>query len=199
MENVMSFKFGNRTEMMTFLKGLKAKDHFRIAKDHGFKPSNKEEANLLTDYLVQGANNGLTGDALVQYAKDRAARLIAIMPHLAGSNDLPDTDVIVGGDATESVAESTEAVTVASQETNQEAPEAPAVTATKPAKAKAAPKSPRKVSKVKHPDGTIVPRPDRGGFEGWYAGKAEAFRPTVEKVQQFFTKKYPDVVTVVVE
>mgnify|MGYP003347023377 CR=1 FL=1 len=44
--------------------------------------------------------------------------------------------------------------------------------------------------KVKHPDFTIVARPDRGGFEGWYGGRAEAFRPTVEKVQAFFQKKY---------
>jgi len=60
----------------------------------------------------------------------------------------------------------------------------------------AAPKAPR-VAKTKYPDGTIVARPDRGGFEGWYAGKAEAFRPTVEKVASFFAKKYPEVKTVV--
>ena len=61
------------------------------------------------------------------------------------------------------------------------------------------PKRARKVSKTKYLDGSIVARPDRGGFEGWYAGKAEAFRPTVEKVASFFAKKYPDVVTMVVE
>ena len=44
--------------------------------------------------------------------------------------------------------------------------------------------------KVKYKDFTIVARPDRGGFEGWYGGRAEAFRPTVEKVQAFFQKKY---------
>ena len=47
-----------------------------------------------------------------------------------------------------------------------------------------------KTVKVKHPDFTIVARPDRGGFEGWYGGKAEAFRDTVEKVHTFFQKKY---------
>mgnify|MGYP006283894031 CR=1 FL=1 len=193
MENVSNFKFDTRTDMMAFLKGLKPKDHFRIAKDHGLKPSTKEEANLLTDYLVQGANNGLTGDALIQYAKDRAARLVAIMPHLAGSNAIPATDAPVAPDARAEAdqgaveARPTEAPTVS------DAPEAP-VKATKAPTTRT-----RKVSKVKHPDGTIVPRPDRGGFEGWYAGKAEAFRPTVEKVQQFFARKYPDVTTVVVE
>jgi len=65
-----------------------------------------------------------------------------------------------------------------------------------PAPAPAAPKAPR-VAKTKYADGTIVARPDRGGFEGWYAGKAEAFRPTVEKVASFFAKKYPEVKTVV--
>jgi hypothetical protein len=47
-----------------------------------------------------------------------------------------------------------------------------------------------KTPKVKYPDFAIVYRADRQGYEGWYAGKAEAFRPTVEKVQAFFIKKY---------
>jgi hypothetical protein len=49
---------------------------------------------------------------------------------------------------------------------------------------------PAKAKKVKYPDFTIVARPDRGGYEGWYGGKAEAFRDTVEKVHTFFQKKY---------
>jgi hypothetical protein len=56
-------------------------------------------------------------------------------------------------------------------------------------KAKAKP-SVAKVTKVKFEDFTIVARPDRGGFEGWYGGRAEAFRTTKEKVEAFFTKKY---------
>jgi hypothetical protein len=59
----------------------------------------------------------------------------------------------------------------------------------KVAKAKAKP-SVAKVTKVKFEDFTIVARPDRGGFEGWYGGRAEAFRTTKEKVEAFFTKKY---------
>jgi hypothetical protein len=48
----------------------------------------------------------------------------------------------------------------------------------------------RSVAKIKYPDYSIVFRSDRNGYEGWFGGKAEAFRPTVEKVQAFFMKKY---------
>ncbi len=43
---------------------------------------------------------------------------------------------------------------------------------------------------VRHPDFTIVKREDRKGYEGWYGGKAEAFRKNIDKVQAFFKKKY---------
>jgi hypothetical protein len=43
---------------------------------------------------------------------------------------------------------------------------------------------------VRHPDFTIVKRSDRGGYEGWYGGKAEAFRKNIDKVQAYFKKKY---------
>lgn len=43
---------------------------------------------------------------------------------------------------------------------------------------------------TRYPDLTIVFRKDRNGFEGWYGGKAEAFRKTAEKVDAFFQKKY---------
>jgi hypothetical protein len=43
---------------------------------------------------------------------------------------------------------------------------------------------------VRHPDFTIVKRADRNGYEGWYGGKAEAFRKNIDKVQAFFKKKY---------
>jgi hypothetical protein len=43
---------------------------------------------------------------------------------------------------------------------------------------------------VRYPDFTIVFRKDRNGYEGWFAGKAEAFRKTAEKVDAFFQKKY---------
>ena len=47
-----------------------------------------------------------------------------------------------------------------------------------------------KKAAVRYPDFTIVFRKDRNGFEGWYGGKAEAFRKTAEKVDGFFQKKY---------
>lgn len=43
---------------------------------------------------------------------------------------------------------------------------------------------------VRYPDFTIVKRADRKGYEGWYGGKAEAFRKNIDKVQAFFKKKY---------
>ena len=47
-----------------------------------------------------------------------------------------------------------------------------------------------KKAAVRYPDFTIVFRKDRNGYEGWFAGKAEAFRKTAEKVDAFFQKKY---------
>jgi hypothetical protein len=44
--------------------------------------------------------------------------------------------------------------------------------------------------RVKYGDFEIIYREDRGGYVGWYAGKGEAFRATVEKVNEFFMKKY---------
>lgn len=68
--------------------------------------------------------------------------------------------------------------------------------AAKTAKAPKTTKASKPTGKAKYEDFTIVPRPDRGGFEGWYGGKAEAFRGTVEQVQKFFTKKYGQAGTV---
>lgn len=50
---------------------------------------------------------------------------------------------------------------------------------------------------VRFPDFTIVHRKDRNGYEGWYGGKAEAFRKTAAKVEAFFMKKYGQPGTVV--
>lgn len=181
-------KFESKTEMLEFLKGLKAKDHFRIAKGHGFVPRNHPEAWLLTDYLVQGANSGLTGEALQAYAKEKSERLVAIMPHLARDKDNMATD------AGPEPVEMQLAAMPEPTETAQAASVTPVVVAApKAAKAAKAPKA-AKAAKAprgaKHADYTIVPRPDRGGWELWYAGKAEAFRPTVEKCNAFSMKKY---------
>lgn len=187
----VQYKFENRMEMMAFLKTLKPKDHFRIAKEHGMKPANKEEANLLTDYLVQGINNGLSGETLTKYAMDRTARLVAIMPHLAAPKD----PVVV--DAMPESETKTEQNTVV-QESQNKTETVVTKAQSKPVKVNAE-KRPRTVSKVKHPDGTIVARPDRGGFEVWVNGKAEAFRPTIEKCVAFVVKKYPNIETKVLD
>lgn len=185
-------KFETKVAMLEYLKGLKAKDHFRIAKEHGFKPRNHSEAWLLTDYLVQGINSGLSGEALRAYAKEKSERLVSIMPHLGGGT----ADAVVGDPESVPAPAPVEFLLApVPAEASQEAPETPAPKAAKAAKEPKAPKAPKqpKASKprgAKHADFTIVPRPDRGGFEGWYAGRAEAFRPTVEKVSAFFVKKY---------
>lgn len=49
---------------------------------------------------------------------------------------------------------------------------------------------PKPTKRIKYEDFTIIFRADRNGYEGWYGGKAEAFRETAEKVQTFFQKKY---------
>jgi hypothetical protein len=51
--------------------------------------------------------------------------------------------------------------------------------------------------RVKYGDFEIIYREDRGGYVGWYAGKGEAFRATVEKVNEFFKKKYNQTGTLV--
>lgn len=161
-------KFETQTEMIAYVHSLTDADRIRIVAEHGIAPKNRSEASVLADYIVQGVSKGLTGAALTAYAEERTKRLIAIMPHLGRGE--PDEEPI----------------------TVEVAPVAPVA----PVAVPAAPKAPR-VAKTKYADGTIVARPDRGGFEGWYAGKAEAFRPTVEKVASFFAKKYPEVKTVV--
>lgn len=180
-------KFESKTAMLEFLKGLKPKDHYRIAKENGFRPRNHSEAWLLTDYLVQGANSGLTGEALQAYAKEKSERLVAIMPHLAR-----DPGGVVA-DAEPVPVEFQLAPIPAPTETAQDAPVTPAPKAAKAPKQPKAPKAPKasKPRGAKHADFTIVPRPDRGGWEVWVGGRAEAFRPSVEKCIAFVNKKYP--------
>jgi hypothetical protein len=155
-------KFSSPSDMIQYLKGLQPSDHFKIAKSIGIKPDNKADARLYADYIVQGVNKGFSGDALVHYAKSNVPRIQSVMPHLK-----EQPSVVVPAPVTA---------------------KAPAVKVKKPSVAKPA-KAPKK-AKLKFEDFTIVPRPDRGGYEGWYGGKAEAFRETAEKVHTFFQKKY---------
>jgi hypothetical protein len=153
-------KFTSADAMVKYLKGLTPSDHFKIAKSVGIQPKDKADAHLYADYIVQGTSKGLSGASLVQYAEANVARLQGIMPHLKEKHQVA------------SVAKPTVRKVKASK---------------KPSVAK--PAKPKTV-KVKYEDYTIVARPDRGGFEGWYGGKAEAFRTTKEKVENFFFKKY---------
>jgi hypothetical protein len=156
-------KFTSASEMVQYLKDLTPSDHFKIAKSVGIKPDNKTDARLYADYIVQGVSKGFSGDALVHYAKSNVPRLQAAMPHL---KDKPS--VVVPAPA--KVKAKTPSVV-------------------KPAKAPKVAKAPKK-AKLKYSDFTIVYRLDRGGYEGWYGGKAEAFRDSEEKVHTFFQKKY---------
>jgi len=157
-----NLKFKSADEMVKFLKGLKPSDHYRMAKAHGIKPKDHEEAHLSADYVVQGIQKGLSGEALVAYVQSNVARLQSIMPHLKAKP--------------------------------QVAPVVKPTKATKPVtkKRSVAPSTPKPATpkRIKYEDFTIVYRADRGGYEGWYGGKAEAFRETQEKVQTFFQKKY---------
>lgn len=153
-------KFTSADAMVKYLKGLTPSDHFKIAKSVGIQPKDKADAHLYADYIVQGTSKGLSGASLVQYAEANVARLQSIMPHLKEKHQVA------------SVAKPTAKKTKASK---------------KPSVAKV---TKAKTVKVKFEDFTIVARPDRGGFEGWYGGRAEAFRATKEKVEAFFTKKY---------
>lgn len=165
-------KFADNGEMLRFCKSLKPADHFKIAKSVGIKPDNKADAQLYAEYIIQGVHKGFSGDALVHYARSNVPRLQAVMPHL---KDKPS--VVVPAP----VKAKPPKIKMPKRYTDAATGKVGASVA-KPAKAK-------KV-KVKYADFTIVPRPDRGGYEGWYGGKAEAFRDTEEKVHTFFQKKY---------
>lgn len=156
-------KFTSADALVKYLKNLTASDHFKIAKSVGIQPKNKADAHLYADYIVQGTSKGLSGESLVQYAEANVARLQAIMPHLKEKHQVPSVET-----PTTKAAKAPKTLPVA----KPKVPKAP------------------KVTKLKYEDFTIVARPDRGGFEGWYGGRAEAFRPTADKVGAFFTKKY---------
>lgn len=162
--------FTSANAMVQYLKTLTPSDHFVIAKSVGIKPKDKAEAHLLADYIVQGTSKGLSGDALVQYAETNVKRLQEVMPHLKATPVVPSVENPTP-DKVKAIKYPPKKASVA-----------------KPAKVKT-PKA-TKVAKLKYEDFTIVARPDRGGYEGWYGGKAEAFRTTKEKVAAFFTKKY---------
>lgn len=175
-------KFESKMKMLEYIKSLSHEDKRVILKGYGYNPDQIDSRNrieLIADYIVQGLHIGLKPKEVKSYANNMSNELVKIMPHL-GKIDMEDNKTI-----TEVVA-------------NKVMDKLPKVTpdnvsVVKPVKApKSLPVAKSTVSKgkVKHADYTIVFRADRNGYEGWFGGKAEAFRPTVEKINSFFMKKY---------
>ena len=109
--------------------------------------------------------------------------LIQVMPHL-GKIDIEDNKLlseVIANKVMKTVPVNTDNVSVVKPKSIKEKP-----SVVKPVKSV----KKTSVAKIKYPDYSIVFRADRNGYEGWFGGKAEAFRPTVEKVQAFFMKKY---------
>jgi hypothetical protein len=165
-------KFDSLTDMMAYIRSLTVADKRKILRGYGYDVDSIDSTRkleLLADYIVQGLHRGIKGKELVSYANNMSSGVIALMPYFGKPDNAPS---VAKSDKTEVV-------------TNKTLPVA------KPAKvAKSLPVAKKTKSKVKHPDFTIVFRADRNGYEGWYGGKAEAFRDNVEKVQSFFQKKY---------
>lgn len=165
-------KFDSLTDMMAYIRSLTLADKRKILKGYGYDVDSidsNRKLELLADYIVQGLHRGITGQKLVGYANNMTSGIISMMPYFGK----PD------GSEKPSVAK----LVNTSVDTNK------TVSVAKPAKSVKSP-SVAKSAKIKHPDFTIVFRADRNGYEGWFGGKAEAFRDNVEKVHSFFQKKY---------
>jgi hypothetical protein len=163
---VKANKFKSLKAMVEFTKTLTPEDHLQIVKGFGMEADSEMLAKMTADYIVQGIHKTMKGKELAAYVKQSIAKVVAT-PEVQAALAAPSV-----AETSESVATTVESVSVA-----------------KKVKSKA-PAGLGKAPRVKHSDFMIVERKDRGGWEGWYAGKAEAFRPTVEKVNAFFQKKY---------
>lgn len=158
-------QFSNYQEMLDYAASLSHIQKRKILKAYGY---NMEEIvqqpyhkiELRADYLIFALHKGLTGQKAIQFANTKTESLVHILPHLGKETKM------------EAKAEKREQKRVN----------------TNTVKTKAIKVSGK--NKVKHPDFTIVYRADRKGFEGWHSGRAEAFRPTAEKVSAFLMKKY---------
>ena len=164
---VKANKFKSLKAMVEFTKTLTAENHLEIAKGFGMATDNPVLAKMTADYIVQGIHKTMKGKELKAYVEQSIAKVSA------------NAEVKAAIEAPAPVAEpvATDATIVES------------ASVVKKVKSKA-PAGTGKAPRVKHGDFVIVERKDRGGWEGWYAGRAEAFRPTIEKVNAFFQKKY---------
>jgi hypothetical protein len=179
-------KFESKMKMLEYIKSLSHEDKRVIVKGYGYNPdtiNSRNKVELIADYIIQGLHIGLGAKEARSYANNMSSGLIEIMPHL-GKIDLEDNKLlseVIANKVMKTVPVNTDTVSVVKPKSIKVKP-----SVVKPTK------SVKKVSvsKIKYPDYSIVFRSDRNGFEGWFGGKAEAFRPTVEKVQAFFMKKY---------
>lgn len=145
----------------------------QILKAWGVESVNRNRDNLVAAQIFRAVTfKGLKGKEALDLALERVEKMAQTMPALVAAPTEMEVDAnnpaSVDGTVTVSVAKTTKA----------------------PKAAKVAKPKAEKKPRVKYDDFTIVERKDRGGWEGWYAGRAEAFRTTVDKVNAFFAKKY---------
>jgi hypothetical protein len=179
-------KFESKMKMLDYIKSLSHEDKRIILKGYGYNPdsiNSRNKVELIADYIIQGLHLGLDAKKARSYANNMSSGLIQVMPHL-GKIDIEDNKLlseVIANKVMKTVPVNTDNVSVVKPKSIKEKP-----SVVKPVK------SVKKttVAKIKYPDYSIVFRSDRNGYEGWFGGKAEAFRPTVEKVQAFFMKKY---------
>ena len=179
-------KFESKMKMLDYIKSLSHEDKRIILKGYGYNPdsiNSRNKVELIADYIIQGLHLGLDAKKARSYANNMSTGLIQVMPHL-GKIDTEDNKLlseVIANKVMKTVPVNADSVSVAKPKSIKEKP-----SVVKPVKSvkKAS------VAKIKYPDYSIVFRSDRNGYEGWFGGKAEAFRPTVEKVQAFFMKKY---------
>jgi len=179
-------KFESKMKMLDYIKSLSHEDKRIILKGYGYNPdsiNSRNKVELIADYIIQGLHLGLDAKKARSYANNMSSGLIQVMPHL-GKIDIEDNKLlseVIANKVMKTVPVNTDNVSVAKPKSIKEKP-----SVVKPVKSVKKPS----VAKIKYPDYSIVFRSDRNGYEGWFGGKAEAFRPTVEKVQSFFMKKY---------
>jgi hypothetical protein len=179
-------KFESKMKMLDYIKSLSHEDKRVILTGYGYNPTeinSRNKVELIADYIIQGLHLGLDPKKARSYANNMSSGLIQVMPHL-GKIDFEDNKLlseVIANKVMKTVPVNRDNASVAKPKIIKEKP-----SVVKPVK------SVKKTSmaKIKYPDYSIVFRSDRNGYEGWFAGKAEAFRPTVEKVQAFFMKKY---------
>jgi len=179
-------KFESKMKMLDYIKSLSHEDKRIILKGYGYNPdsiNSRNKVELIADYIIQGLHLGLDAKKARSYANNMSTGLIQVMPHL-GKIDIEDNKLlseVIANKVMKTVPVNVDNVSVAKPKSIKEKP-----SVVKPVKSV----KKTSVAKIKYPDYSIVFRSDRNGYEGWFGGKAEAFRPTVEKVQAFFMKKY---------